>query len=249
MIHHNTLEANIVLHCNNRCAACNHGSPFHKKYDMSAETLARDLNSITRFFHSDEFWFVGGEPLLHPDIPAMAEGVRVSKIADKLCVLTNGRLLDRMKDDFWNCVDMVRISVYPNLDASMVEFAREKAAKHGVQFAAVPMPSFFKIFGKPDPQENFKKCTYKNCCWTVHEGFFYLCPESAFFPDTYMKLPNLKEGCPIDASLTEEMLSNYIHRTTPFTACQICDPLTEQMKWHEVSSQEEFVKDSSRTTQ
>src|SRR6202012_3133784 len=57
---------------------------------------------------------VGGEPLLHPDIVELARIARQLRVAPVISLTTNGFLLPRMGDDFWQAIDALTISRYPD---------------------------------------------------------------------------------------------------------------------------------------
>jgi len=83
------LEVDVVDHCNITCRSCVHLSPIAPKAFVDPEQLERDLSLLARCF-ALRFILVGGEPMLHPRLPSVADAVRRSGIADKIILLTNG---------------------------------------------------------------------------------------------------------------------------------------------------------------
>ncbi len=57
--------------------------------------------------------FLGGEPLLNKDICSFMRAARESGVFRNIRVITNGLLLSKMSEEFWQLADIVRISVYP----------------------------------------------------------------------------------------------------------------------------------------
>ena len=108
-----TCEINIVEHCNLRCRACTHLSPVLPKHFVDPGALCADLTALARSYHADVLKILGGEPLLHPNLPDVMRAARESQVADKLEIWTNGLLLPRMERVVWEMVDGVRISLYP----------------------------------------------------------------------------------------------------------------------------------------
>ena len=247
MINLNTLESNITRHCTQRCACCSHASPWAKPYFMRPEQLAKDLAVLKPFVHCRQFFALGGEPLLHPKICEILDVITASGITDQNGVLTNGALLGRMPEEFWQKVKCLRISVYPKLDRAMISLAQSKASQYGFFLGISYIDLFWKQFKRTpdDGRESFAHCPWKGSCLTVHDSHFYLCPNSAFFPDSFMGLPIETDGLPLDENLTEEKFQSFLDRKEPLTTCQICHSYAERNLWHEVNSLEEWKKDAT----
>lgn len=82
------------------------------------------------------FAFMGGEPLLNPDLTKIInKSVELFPNSEKT-ILTNGILLDKMSDDFWDVVKISNmdfgITKYP-VDFNM-EVIEEKAKKYGFKY-------------------------------------------------------------------------------------------------------------------
>lgn len=246
MITGSSFEANIVRHCNKRCAGCSHASPWAKLYLMSPEVLERDLNRLLPFFHSNQFWLLGGEPLLHPDILSMIDVARKSCISDMVGIITNGTRLDRVPEEFWSRIDFLRISAYPDLDPKMLEIANSKSKQYGCGLGIDQVVSFFKQLKINPGGGSFFNCPWKDHCWVVHDGFMFLCPSAAFFPSRFMDIDPVTDGIPLDETLTEEKLKAFLdNRNVPFKTCSICESFSVQMPWHEVKTEEEWLRDST----
>lgn len=243
------LDINICTHCNSRCASCSHGSPFTPKYNMSPGVLDRDLESIQPFLSFHRLQLVGGEPLLHPQITDMLYIARKSGVGKEVMIITNGKLLPKMNDVFWGLVQLLQISVYPNLDPEIVPFAEAKGKEWGFPVYHTVFTDFYKQFSKEptDGQKSFNQCIWKTDCYTLHEGHFYLCPQSAFFPKTFQGLaPNI-DGLPL-VGLTEEKLDAFLGRSQPFNACKICcGGHGETVPWQEPRTKEEWIALSTET--
>lgn len=64
----------ITAHCNQRCVGCNYGRDFMTGSQLSLETV-RTLIDDAAEAGFNEIRLYGGEPLLHPDLPAMVAHV------------------------------------------------------------------------------------------------------------------------------------------------------------------------------
>jgi len=245
MTEHGTLEANICRHCQNRCISCSHGSPWAKPYFMEPDQLARDLDALKKVLTVQQFYCLGGEPLLHPRILDLLDVGRASGIAKENCILTNGRLLPKMPEAFWTKLDVIRISVYPTLDRSVIELAEQKKKQYGFYLGLDFISTFWKQFEVSFDGRTFDKCPWKGGCWTVHDGYFYLCPQSAFFTDQFMGLAQNIDGLPLHDGLTDESFKAYLNRKEPYNACRICHSYKVQVPWREAGSLEEWIQEST----
>lgn len=240
------LDVNITTVCNFRCSSCSHASPFSDPYWMRVETMVRDLAMLKPFVHFEQLCLVGGEPTLHPDLLAFMVVGKESGIADKLCVVTNGSKLESMAMEFWEELEVLRLSIYGRLKPEIAEYANKMSMAFDFDLQAWEYPEFFKqLKAVPDDGvESFKTCEWRKDCYTVHEGHFYLCPQSVFFPKRFLGHAS-KDGLPLEG-LTEEKLDAYLNRTEPFEACRICCAGEKKaFPWQESKSKTEWVKDST----
>lgn len=249
MISHYNMEANVCHHCNSRCACCNHLSPFAPPYFMEPASLERDLGILGRLMHIDLFALQGGEPLLHPQIIDLMRILAASKFATAPGILSNGKLLDRMPDDFWRTAAAlnidVRVTVYPNLPPETVAVAKAKAAQLGAKLWLSPLGSFVKMLKDNPNGESFAGCPWKTC-WAVHDGYFFACPIAIFLAPQHLGLPWQTDGLPISDATTESDINAYLARKEPFKSCVKCTGAqAEWVPWHQVNTLEEWIKDST----
>lgn len=106
------LEFFITLHCNLKCTNCSAASPYFKPSYNSFEQFKRDCDKLKEFYTIDAARFTGGEALLHPDVAKFISYPKEIGLAKVNCVVTNGISLLSAKDDFWEAVDYIHISVY-----------------------------------------------------------------------------------------------------------------------------------------
>jgi molybdenum cofactor biosynthesis enzyme MoaA len=89
-------EINVAEHCNLSCRACSHLSPVHPKAFADPAVVARDLGALAHSYHAKTVRLLGGEPLLHPDLPSVIDAVRASRVCETITVVTNGILQPRV---------------------------------------------------------------------------------------------------------------------------------------------------------
>lgn len=241
------LEINAVRHCTNACVACNHASTrYTEPYTMDVEILRRDVSRIKDLLIVKLFMIQGGEPLLHPEICEMLRIIYDANMSGQTGVLTNGKLLPIMKDEFWEVLGErrmeLRMSCYPDLSPDIVPLAISKAEKYGFSVRPQQINSFAPLFQKNDGS-NYHGCPW-NRCLTIHEGWFYLCPLTAFFPRQFMNLPEHIDGIPLEG-LTEDGLRSFLHHQTPLETCKICAGAKgPKIAWHQNKSKQEWMEEA-----
>lgn len=240
-------EINVVRHCTNACSNCNHASiRYTDKYIMEPDVLRRDLAVMKNHLRTKLLFCQGGEPLLSPHIVEMMSICYDSGIAKQCGVLTNGKLLPKMGDDFWEMLATrkmeLRISCYPDLSPDIVPFAQAKADQWGFSIRPQQIGAFKPLFRK-NGGETYFGCPW-NRCLTIHEGWFYLCPLTTFFPKQYMGLDEHIDGLQIEG-ITDEKLQAFLNKNTPLETCRICAGATgDSIPWHQNSSKEEWEKEA-----
>jgi len=248
------MEINATRHCTNSCTNCNHGSTkFTPKWFMDPAVLKDDLDVMKLHIKTKLLFCQGGEPLLHPKIVELMGLCYDSGIAKQCGVLSNGKLLKRMGDDFWEMLATrkmeLRLSVYPDLDPSIVPFVQEKAQQWGFFVRPQEINAFKPVFKSEPTGQSFFGCPWRFCL-TVHCGFFYRCPLTAFWPE-YMRraerwkdLPDTVDAIPI-SGMTDEKLDAFLKRDTPFESCKICSgAVGTSVPVTQISSKEQWEKEA-----
>jgi MoaA/NifB/PqqE/SkfB family radical SAM enzyme len=212
---------------------------------MGLDVIERDLTLLKKILRCQTVNIVGGEPTLHKqlvDVMKLLTGIRIDI---NHCLVTNGRLLPTFEDDFWSSLESMSISVYPNLNMEVVALAERKSKEHGFGFGTRIFTEFYAQFEDRPDGSSFHNCHWKTDCFTVHDGYFYLCPQSAFFPKTVMGLPENIDGLPLDGA-TEQSLLDYMNRKEPFNACRKCSGgFSLRRPWSQSKTRDEWIKESS----
>lgn len=250
------IEFNLVRHCNYSCRSCNHFSPIADRWFMDPAELRRDLGVLSKVAHWKFACCQGGEPLIHPRVAEFMEVVHESGIADQVGLLTNGSLLDRMPDSFWETAKRVnlelRCSVYAKLPESVLAIAAFKAKKYGIHFRSWKTDTFRPMLTKHADlgQATWEKCPWKRC-WTLHCGYLYFCPQSAFmpgqFPEMFSERPTpYTDGYKVE-ELTPAILEAMLERHDALSSCEICvGHGAEPRPWGEAPrAREKWIQESS----
>lgn len=246
MIRFDHLDINVVEHCNNHCISCNHASPFAPEWRADPETVRSDLAYLKEMVHFGFVALLGGEPLLHPLLPEIVTIVLESRIADAVKVITNGWLIPKVTDDFWQAMrgctlEWVR---YPNMENPDFAFIRKEAEsrslRNGVLLTIIEQNLFSYALQPSDRKTAFFYCGLKGRCVTLHDGRFYLCAQSAFYPHRFMGMERGVDGLPV-AGLEEKDLRQFLIRNNPLHSCRICASLGKQHQHAQALSEKEWL--------
>ena len=83
----------VVDHCNLNCAWCDHLAPVKATWAVDVQRFTDDLRRLNALWPVRDLTIYGGEPLLHPRLPALVLAARLACPQASLCVETNGLLL------------------------------------------------------------------------------------------------------------------------------------------------------------
>jgi molybdenum cofactor biosynthesis enzyme MoaA len=186
-IHIHSLEYFLADTCNLRCANCAASSPYLRKANLpDLDTFVETLTSLSRVMRSDQLKILGGEPLLNQNICGFIRVARQSGMFKSIRVTTNGILLPRMKEEFWELADTVEISLYP-LASSPSETILESLKKTALRFKTkievnrithfTKAISDTRIDDRRVVQEIFSSCreAHEWPCHLLHGNRFYIC--------------------------------------------------------------------------
>jgi organic radical activating enzyme len=228
-------QSEIVRHCNMSCADCNHLSPLVKKAIVEPEDLFRDYSLLAKVYRPELIYLTGGEPLLHPDIPGVVQAVKESGISSRVRILTNGVLLSRMTNAFWQAIDDLEVSIYPSskLQAEEVSEWNGKAERFGVHLEVFRFGEFRRSFSlEPYQDQALLKRVFDACkqahvwgCHYVDSGYIYRCPQSVFLP-RMLELPesqHSRDGLKLrQGDDFQQELYQFLTASTPLEACRNC---------------------------
>jgi organic radical activating enzyme len=234
--HTDRLEINVVHHCNMSCPGCSHLSPVLPEYFLSPDRLRRDLSILSEYCRPERISLLGGEPLLHQDLPAIINAVRESGISNRIRVVTNGLLLHRMPEQFWESVDEVHVSLYPwhTIKTKQLAAFQSCARRNGTSLVLRYQNHFRFIYTeKPNMDDGLVRRIYRtcrvareDCCHLLEDGYYYKCPQAALIPLKYTNCTGLSDGADgigiRDGKCTAESLARYYASETPLAACRFC---------------------------
>jgi len=183
------VEFNVTEHCNLSCTHCDHASSVMPTKLADLDSFTRDVTALAEVLEAREFKFVGGEPLLHPRLLDFLRVGRDSGIAARLIVVTNGVLLHKVPDEFWELIDGMWISIYPGVKYRFDwDWIQQKANDHKIFIWRKETPEFAqRSLVEELKDEDLVQMVFDNCdlahlesCHTIHEGRYYICAPSVW---------------------------------------------------------------------
>lgn len=240
----------ILDHCNLRCKGCDHFACIADEHYVPLENIKRDVNRMSEIFGGDfitKIAVMGGEPLLHPDIKEILSTVRDEFPYAIIRLSTNGLLLLKQPEDFWEHLKKEKISIvvtkYPiNLD---YEAIKSKAAEYKIDFRYFegtdeesPRRSFKKTInlkGDSDPCKSFLNCHIANYGNILLDGKFYGCPFSILSHRIFSKKFNhelrITEDDYIDIFKVNEKNVFFEFAARPKYYCRYCNSISNTFPW------------------
>jgi hypothetical protein len=233
-----SIEVHITDHCNLRCEQCCSLSPFLPPWYEEPERLRRDFAAARRVLAPTYLKLVGGEPLLHPRLLDCLSVARESALAPVVSVTTNGLLLHRMPERFWELLNHLTLSVYPRprLSEEQLTRIRERADRFGVTLN-VKVQDQFQLMTLDEPRTDehetrdlFETCWLRHRCHMLRDGRFFLCTRPPHF-DTYFESGTAsarRSFSEIDGVLLHDgpglldELKAYLERSEPLESCRLC---------------------------
>ncbi len=241
-----SLEYYVSLGCTNRCVGCSHGAPL-KSGLIELETYEHDIECIKRALDVHRFALSGGEPLLHPRIVELIDIARFSNLSKEVMVLTNGSLLEKQPPEFWEKLDVLRLSRYPGqlTEEQLDEFA-EAATENGAEFMVLEIFGFYKTIArerrsKESTEAVFHSCPYFNKCSAIYNGRYYPCSQAFFMPELKGMDPFI-DSIPLEG-IMPQALEGMMNRKDPLASCSYC-AYNQMIPWRQ-TTKDKWIEEST----
>jgi organic radical activating enzyme len=179
----NYLEFHITDHCNLNCNSCSHFSNIAIENYINIKEYEKDILQLSVLFHNIRvIRIMGGEPLLHPEVLSFIEVTRKIFPRSSIRLVTNGLLLLKASESFWNtCYNtntIIYLSVYPPLINRVKEIELLCNANRVILFKS-PVKEYFhssiNIRGDSDQKQRFIDCQKLYQAITLRNGHLFPC--------------------------------------------------------------------------
>lgn len=191
------VDVHVVDHCNLRCSGCIHFAPIASPRFLDLEAYGQDLAAFAAIPGIEEYinklYLMGGEPLLHPQLPEIIRLSRLHLPKASIALSSNGLLLKRMGEEFWRALGECQVELVLSPYPIRVDYQAllELAASHGVSayFAGDVTGSdrdkevFFHLAidptGSQDPVAAHNRCPFGGRTMQIGEGRLWPCQVAA----------------------------------------------------------------------
>lgn len=230
-------ETEIAGHCNLNCWGCNHFSPLVQEEYADVRALEKDFRRLAELFDSKikRLKILGGEPLLHDKIQDILIMARSCFPKGEIQVITNGILLRKMPESFWEVCRrngiIINITPYP-IKCDYHNYVK-LVRKHRVRCLLFEDPGNVRIQrkfpldlnGNQNVEYAFKHCWGSKGCNTLRNGRMYCCSiapyidrfNRAFSCD--LKLSH-NDGIDIYRAESKEEILSFLQK--PISFCKYC---------------------------
>ena len=177
---------------------------------------------------------MGGEPLLHLQVNDFMRVTREAYPHSRIFIVTNGLLLLKMPNDFWETLRQCRIRIhwskYPFYSKDQSSEIYTCLKKHhtllecpdsmNTRIENFYVFSFFSPEGTENPEQAFKGCIGKSCA-NLYRGKIYTCPACYVFRanEYFHANHEVPEGWDIYKYNGKE-LQSFLNKPIPF--CRFC---------------------------
>lgn len=182
------LQINIVDGCNLNCKGCAH---FANLFDVSDITplseFRKDLEFLSERVHIFELRMMGGEPLLNKDVIKYIETARELLPDTDLRIVTNGILLLKQPEEFFNAVKKNKVTLDISGYKPILPYQDKITAllkEYDIPYVmTLNIGKFYKtinIKGDSDEDRAYEMCA-QSYCTHLRRGKLYVCPMEALF--------------------------------------------------------------------
>lgn len=182
-------DVQVTEHCNLNCKGCASLCPIAEEEYLDILDYEKDMIQLSKLSNGEVHHInvLGGEPLLHPQINDFLELTRKYFPIGIIHLVTNGILLRKMDDAFWETCKKnditIAVSKYPiNVDYDEIE---KKVKEDGIRyrvFNQVPknaggwLHTTLDLEGWRNESHSFMHCWQANNCSVLSHGKIYPCP-------------------------------------------------------------------------
>lgn len=200
--------------------------------------------------------------MLHPDLGALVQAIRRSRISKHVQLLTNGNLLPGVGDNILKLFDHIEVSVYPSAKLNTEYLSRLRAMceagkieinmKYYENFRAT-----FALRGTFDDQligriYNTCKLVHEWDCHIIQRGYFYKCPQAIAMTKMPLtaRIPWGEDGVKIrrESGFYRE-LAAYLGSASPLKACRYCLGVVGVSRPHKMVSAGDWLFLHNRSTE
>jgi organic radical activating enzyme len=236
----NWIEVHLASHCNIRCNGCTHHSPFAKKRFYDIDQYQKDISALSKVADVNLLWLLGGEPLLHPRISDFFEKSKEIGFSKLNAISTNGLLLNKMGDRFFDNIDYIFVALYPSFEKNrgrLKDLLVSKSRLRNFTFNIISRSHFYQIdtdgnrrLSDEEAQKSYENCDRPKKGQFIEDGHFYKCMRPVSTGE-YLRnrgyveeIPDFRvvDGVDIHQPLLKERIESYMASKKCLESCYYC---------------------------
>jgi len=242
------LEVNVSYACNLKCRQCTHLGNILQGVEP-LDHIVTWYESWSQKIIPFEIRILGGEPLLHPDLPQILRETRNHWKHSNIVLVTNGLLLDKAGEELFQVLREIGASVlvskhyddpeYNSMFSGAVEILHHKEIPILVRRSD---EFWFRCYRTnenddilpfaSDPEAAWNHCYTRHHCITLMHNRLYKCPQLACFSHAYRQgdLSDAWRGIldyqPLSPDCSRSAILDFL-REIPCQQCGICPETME----------------------
>jgi hypothetical protein len=238
-----SLQAYVIGKCNLNCVSCAAFAPIADGYTLDPVSFESDCKRLSELGGEkiSGIALTGGEPLLHPRLGELMGMARLYFPAATLRIVTNGILLPKQKEHFWNCCKQnsayITVTRYPI--AYDVKSVKALADKYGVALrwnrdVRPWLKMALDLSGSGNPHKNYKKCRLFLQCPELRDGKIAACQtilKMGYFNGYFQKGLKVSDDDTIDIHKAKTMDEILEFISIPVRFCRYCGVKMPAIKW------------------
>lgn len=234
------LEFHVSDRCNLRCRDCVVFSPHFRGEDGGGlDAFEEMLDRLVGRVRFEWLRLIGGEPLISKELPEIIRRGRASGLSERIVMVTNGTLLNRLTDEIISDLDAIELSWYLNArmapTKAQVEELQARCDTLGTALSVFPCTYFTTQYLGPGctstatTRRIFDECADVGYgCHRYKNGTIYRCTRVPAI-DQYLTQAGIphdfsNDGVVIDSESPDygKKLHEYLSRSEPMEACRFC---------------------------
>ena len=206
--------------------------------NLEVHSFERDIKRLSELSNGEVniIHLMGGEPLLNPNIKRFFEIARKYFDKTEIKLITNGILLLKQDNSFWQSMKDNKITLAPTkypikIDWDKIkEICKDMNIKliffNGEDIVKTSFYSPLNLEGTENPEWNFRNCFLANNCLILENGRLYTCsyiPNIRHFNKFFNKsiLISVNDYIDIHKARNYQEILQFLAKPIPF--CKYCD--------------------------
>ena len=232
------IEIHLVEHCNLNCQCCSQFSQLAEPEFANIEVFERDIKRLSELSNGEVniIHLHGGEPLLNPNLERFFELTRKYFDKTEIRLITNGILLLKQSDSFWQSIKDNNIILEPTKYPIKIDWdkIKEICEDMNIKLEFINDETVIKtsyklplnLQGNENPEWNFRNCWLANNCVMLQNGRLYTCsyiPNIRHFNKFFNKnIPvSVNDYIDIYEARNYQEILQFLAKPIPF--CKYCD--------------------------